>query len=434
MNPVELIRKKRDGEAHSRAEIDWIIGEITAGRMENYQAAAWMMAVWFKGMSDAETAWLTEAMIHSGDTVDLSSLQGKTVDKHSTGGVGDTTTLILAPLVASAGALVAKMSGRGLGHTGGTLDKMEAAGLHVDLDGEEFLQQVREIGVAVISQTKKLVPADGILYSLRDVTATIDSIPLIASSIMSKKVACGADCILLDVKFGDGAFMTRLEDARELAEKMVAIGRQLGRQVRAALSSMEQPLGTHIGNVLEFKEAAAILRGENRDSDLAKVALTLASHLLVMAEICPDLAAAESRCRDLLDSGQALDRLRQLVQAQRGDPRIVEQPELLPSAPIQTAVAAPKTGYLTRFAARRLGETAMTLGAGRIKKGDPIDPAVGLVLAKRLGQPVEAGEPLAWLHARNQDSAERARQQLLEAVEISEQTLEPSALIEDIVC
>ena len=433
MNPVELIRRKRNGENHSQAEIDWIIGEITAGRMESYQAAAWMMAVWFRGMSDPETAWLTQAMINSGDTVDLSSLDGKTVDKHSTGGVGDTTTLILAPLVASAGALVAKMSGRGLGHTGGTLDKMEAAGLNVDLEGEEFLQQVRDIGVAVISQTKKLVPADGILYSLRDVTATIDSIPLIASSIMSKKVACGADCILLDVKFGDGAFMTRLEDARELAQKMVAIGRQLGRQVRAALSSMDQPLGTHIGNALEFKEAAAILRGENTDSDLAKVALTLASHLLVMAEVSPSLESAEARCQELMSSGQALERLRQLVEAQKGDPRIVDQPELLPQAPLVCPVEAPNAGYVTRFAARQLGETAMTLGAGRLKKGDAIDPAVGIVLAKRLGDKVEAGEPLAWLHARNEASADRAKKQLLSAlaVEGNPPTLAP--LIEDIV-
>ena len=420
MNAAELIRKKRDGEAFTRAEIQWWIEGASRETIPSYQTAAWLMAIWFKGMTDRETAWLTEAMIHSGDTVDLSSLKGAKVDKHSTGGVGDTTTLILAPLLAAAGAQVAKMSGRGLGHTGGTLDKMEAAGLNVDLTSEQFLAQVEKEGVAVISQTKSLVPADGVFYALRDVTSTIDSIPLIASSIMSKKIACGADCILLDVKYGAGAFMADFDQAKVLARSMVEIGKNLGREVRAALTPMEQPLGTHIGNALEFREAITTLTSGELDSDLGQVALQLASHLLVMAKLAPDLEAARTRLLELLRDGSAADRLRALIRAQGGDPRIVDEPDRLPQAALKREVGAPESGIVGALNALKLGRAALTLGAGRQKKEDKVDPAVGIVLKKRLGDPVKQGETVAILHASDPAKAEAAEQQLLEALRIQD--------------
>lgn len=433
MNAAELIRKKRDGETFTRAEIQWWIEGASRETIPTYQTAAWLMAVWFKGMTDQETAWLTEAMIHSGDTVDLSPLKGAKVDKHSTGGVGDTTTLILAPLLAAAGAQVAKMSGRGLGHTGGTLDKMEAAGLNVDLTREQFLAQVETEGLAVISQTKSLVPADGVFYALRDVTSTIDSIPLIASSIMSKKIACGADCILLDVKYGAGAFMSNFEEAKILARSMVEIGNNLGRTVRAALTPMEQPLGTHIGNALEFREAIAVLTSGKVDSDLGRVALQLASHLLVMAELATDLAAAESKLLELLKSGAAAERLKALIRAQGGDPAIVDEPERLPRAPILHPVAAPEGGRIGALNALKLGKAALTLGAGRQRKEDKVDPAVGIVLEKRLGDPVESGETVAVLHAPDESRAQEAERQFLEALAIQAHspTLEP--LVREVV-
>lgn len=434
MRPYDVIRRKRDGKAHSAEEIRFLISEFTAGRVESYQMAAWMMAVFLRGMNDDETGWLTEAMVASGDTVDLSSIPGVKVDKHSTGGVGDTTTLILAPLAAAAGARVAKMSGRGLGHTGGTLDKMESVpGLRVNLSAEEFLQQVRDIGVAVISQTGTLVPADGKMYALRDVTATVDSIPLIASSIMSKKLACGADAILLDVKFGHGAFMKNLDDARKLAHSMVSIGQRLGRKVRAALSDMEQPLGTHIGNALEFREAIEILRGEHSESALAHVASELASHLLEMAGLAPTLEGARQQAQQLIESGAAADKLRALITAQGGDARVVDDPDLLPRASLQEPYRAAHAGYVSGLKAETLGQAAMVLGAGRARKDDPIDHAVGLVLHKRVGDHVEKGEPILTFHLNDRGRLDEARRLVDEALSLGHKAPAQRALIQEVV-
>lgn len=432
MTPFEVIRKKRDGEALSRSEIRFMIEGMADQRVENYHLSAWMMAIWLRGMNDEETRDLTQAMIESGDQVDLSSIPGVKIDKHSTGGVGDATTLILAPLAAAAGARVAKMSGRGLGHTGGTLDKLEAIpGLRVDLNGDEFLEQVRRIGIAVISPTASLVPADGVMYGLRDVTATIDSIPLIASSIMSKKLACGAQSIMLDVKFGHGAFMRTYEQAQELARSMVAIGQGLGRTVQAALSEMNQPLGTHVGNALEVREAIQVLRGEQKDSDLARVAVSLAERILLMAGLVQNLEAARERTKAILEGGQAADRFRDWIQAQGGDPRVLDDLTLLPEAPLKVPFLSPATGHVQEFRAHLVGQAAMSLGAGRLRKKDPVDPAVGLVIKARIGDRVERGQPLAILHARTQAQAEAAVECLRSAVAIGETPPSREPLIRD---
>lgn len=429
MNIVEILAKKRDGLEHTQAELEYLMKGVVDGRVEHYQMAAWLMATRLNGMTNQETTWLTQAMIDSGDTVDLSSLPGISVDKHSTGGVADTTTLILAPLVAAAGGQVAKMSGRGLGHTGGTLDKMEAAGLKVDIDPDSFMRQVEEIGVAVISQTAELVPADGILYSLRDVTATIDSIPLIASSVMSKKLACGAQAILLDVKYGDGAFMTELDGAKELARVMVDIGNGLGRKVKAALSSMDQPLGSAIGNALEFREAIEVVTGQKSDTALARVSRQLAAELLVMSKVCPDRASADEKVEQTLSSGAAAAKLKQMIERQGGNPAIVDDPSLLPQAPVQHEVKASAPGYLQSIAAKQLGLAALGLGAGRLKKSDVIDPAVGIILLKRVGDPLTAGDTLAVVHAANLESAKEAESRILQAINISNDPVQAPAEI-----
>jgi len=434
MTIIDIIRKKRDGGAHTEAELRFLVEQLETGHLDSYHLAAWLMAVWIRGMTDQETELLTQVMVESGDQIDLSSIDGIPVDKHSTGGVGDGTSLLLAPIVAAAGGKVAKMSGRGLGHTGGTLDKLEAIpGMRVDLSADQFLAQVRKIGLAIISQTGKLVPADGHMYALRDVTATVDSIPLIASSVMSKKLACGAQAILLDVKFGDGAFMKSFEDAHELARLMVAIGSWRGRTVQAALSSMEQPLGTYIGNALEVKETLQILRNEKSGSDLAKVACELAEHLLVMAKLSPDLSSARQKVRELVESGQALDRMRQMIEAQGGDPRVTEDLSLLPHAPLEIVVESPSSGYLQAMRAEAIGNAAMVLGAGRLKKTDPVDPAVGIILEARVGQRLEKGQALARLYARTPDKVEKARQLVCEAAVLGEQAPTPHPLIREFV-
>lgn len=429
--PVDVISRVRDKQSLTEEEIRYFVSGITDGRVENYQATAWLMAVRLNGMTPRETAWLTQAMIDSGETVDLSSIDGVPVDKHSTGGVGDTTTLILAPLVAAAGGKVAKMSGRGLGHTGGTLDKMEAAGLSVDFTSEQFLQQVRDIGVAVIGQSDKLVPADGILYSLRDVTATVDSVPLIASSVMSKKLACGAQAILLDVKYGDGAFMPCLDSARELAKMMVDIGNGLGRRVKAALSAMDQPLGSAIGNALEFREACEVLTGKRSNTALARVSSQLAAELLVLAGLETEISKASATVEHLLESGQAAEKLRQLIKAQHGNPDIVDNPDLLPQAGILHEVTVSEGGYLQGLAARQLGLAAVKLGAGRLRKSDKIDPAVGIILHKRVGEFVHPGEALATIHANSAGSASDAAADILSSASWSkEQMVVPAEIAE----
>ncbi len=425
MNPVDFIAQRRDGRPHSESEIRSFVDGFVSGEVELHQVSAWLMATRLNGLSQQETIWLTRALLESGEVVDLSSLDGVPVDKHSTGGVGDTTTLIVAPLVAAAGGQVAKMSGRGLGHTGGTLDKLEAAGLTVDLSSQRFLQQVRDIGLAVISQTAKLVPADGILYSLRDVTATIDSVPLIASSVMSKKLACGAQAIVLDVKYGDGAFMPDRQSARELAELMVEIGRGLGRRVRAALTPMEQPLGQAIGNALEVREAIEVLQGRRRGSALESVSLALTAELIRLAGLVEDGSAAEARAEQLLTSGAGAEKLAQMFAAQNGDPGLVDAPDGLPKAPTVLEVVAPRDGFLESLPARALGRIALELGAGRLRQSDRVDPAVGLILQARVGDELTAGDPLVTVHANSEEAAERARASFLESAVIGEVAVTP---------
>jgi pyrimidine-nucleoside phosphorylase len=434
LHPVQLILKKRNGGKHTPEEIRFLIQELSSGRLENYQLAAWLMAVWFRGMDHEETDVLTQSMIESGDQVDLSSIDGIKVDKHSTGGVGDGTTLVVAPIVAAAGGRVAKMSGRGLGHTGGTLDKLEAIpGMRVDLTQNEFLEQVRRIGLAVISQTGKLVPADGAMYALRDVTGTVDSIPLIAASVMSKKLACGADAILLDVKFGDGAFMKEFEDARKLAETMVAIGRLRGRQVRAALSSMQAPLGSQIGNALEVDEGIRILRGERQGTGLEKVACELAAHLVEMSSPGVSLEAARQKVAQIVSSGQALQKLGEMIEAQGGDRRVCEDPGRLPQAAHKIEFKAQNSGFLGGLAAETIGTAAMWLGAGRRTKADQIDPAVGIVLNVEKGDPIQAGQSLATLHVNDQTQVHAATEALRGAFHIVPEPPPQEPLIREMI-
>ncbi|MCR4783296.1 MAG: thymidine phosphorylase [bacterium] len=434
-SPYQFILKKRNGGEHTAQEIKEFISSYVAEKgVEPYQMSAWLMSVWFNGMTVPELSALTQAMVDSGDCIDLSSLPGVKVDKHSTGGVGDTTTLILAPLAAAAGATVAKMSGRGLGHTGGTLDKLESVpGLRTNLTIPEFLEQVRRIGVAVISQTGNLVPADGKMYALRDVTATVDSIPLIASSVMSKKIACGAECILLDVKYGRGAFMTNVKDARELARRMVDLGTHIGRKVRAVISDMDQPLGTLIGNALEVREAIEILRNERPGSALETVSVELASHLLQMAGICPDLDSSRKKIRELLVSGAGLRKLGEMFSAQGGNGEVVNDVKLLPQASIMEPVPAPRSGYVTSIHAQKIGFASTALGAGRMRKEDSIDPAVGLEMTHRVGSKIEKGEPLAILHVNKPETIEAAKKFILEAITIGDEQVEPRKLIEEVV-
>lgn len=429
MRPYDIIHKTRDGIGLSREEISFLIDGYVRGDIEEYQMAAWAMAVYFRGMKSREIAWLTEAMVNSGARVDLSAIKGIKVDKHSTGGVGDTTTMVLAPLVAAAGVPVAKMSGRGLGHTGGTLDKLESfPGFQVNLSMEDFVANVNKTKVSVIGQTAEIVPADGKLYALRDVTATVDSIPLIASSIMSKKIASGADALVLDVKVGSGAFMGNPEDARQLAKTMVDIGENLGLRTVAVLSAMDRPLGRAVGNALEVKEAIAVLRGEGPE-DLRELCLELGSRMLVLGGGAKNLAEGRQRLEQVLASGAALEKLRELVANQGGDAGLVDQSQLLPTAQIQQEVAAPRTGWITEMDTAGIGNAAQILGAGRSKKGESIDLAVGLEILAKTGDHVEAGQPLAILHANSQAAADAAAKSLLGCYSFGEEKKEPLPLI-----
>ncbi|NOU99813.1 pyrimidine-nucleoside phosphorylase [Paenibacillus planticolens] len=432
MRMVDLIAKKRDGGVLSKTEIDFIIEGYTKGEIPDYQLSAWAMAVYFKGMTSEEVANLTMAMTLSGDTVDLSPIEGVKVDKHSTGGVGDTTTIILAPLVAAAGIPVAKMSGRGLGHTGGTIDKLEAIpGFHVELSAEEFIHNVNEFKIAVIGQSGNLTPADKKLYGLRDVTATVDSIPLIASSIMSKKIAAGADAIVLDVKTGAGAFMKSLDEARALASAMVDIGRELGRHTVAIISDMSQPLGYAVGNSLEIKEAIDTLRGEGPE-DLTRLVLTLGAHMVVLGGKAESFEEGYQLLEELIHSGKALEVLKQFVVAQGGTAEVIDDPEKLPQAPYQVHVTAPVDGYIHAIQAEEIGVAAMQLGAGRPTKESSIDLAVGVVLTKKVGHSVRQGETIAILHANQEDVAAIA-QKIERAFVIQSDACEESALIYDII-
>ncbi len=424
MHAVNFIEKKRDGGEHSAAELQEWIAEYVAGRIPDYQMAAWLMAVFFQGMNPRETAGLTLAMARSGEVLDLSPLGRKTVDKHSSGGVGDKTTLVVAPILAAAGLVVAKMSGRGLAHTGGTIDKLESIpGWRAELTDEEFMRQAREVGLVIAGQSKNLAPADGKMYALRDVTGTVPSIPLIASSIMSKKLAAGARIITLDVKVGSGAFMKDLAHARELARLMVEIGRHAGRDVRAVLSQMDEPLGQAVGNAIEVREAIVTLQGEG-PRDLTELSLALAREALEAAGEDPELA------EQVLCDGRALDKLRAFVAAQGGDARVVDEPERLELAPDVLEVRAERSGVVERLDAYRVGVAALRLGGGRERKGEPIDHGVGVRLLKKVGDSVYEGDILATVFHRAGRGIEESSRLLQDAYRIGRRAEPPKLILE----
>ena len=421
MNMLEIIEKKKFGRELSREEITFFARAAAEKTVPDYQLAALLMAIRLNGMTDRETTDLTLAMRDSGDTADLSAIPGVKVDKHSTGGVGDTTTLVLAPLVAACGAPVAKMSGRGLGHTGGTLDKLESIpGMNVALSEDAFIRQVREIGVAVIGQTGRLAPADKTLYGLRDVTSTVDSLPLIVSSILSKKLAAGSDAIVLDVKTGSGAIMHTLEDSLVLAETMVRVGTLAGKPVVAVVSGMDQPLGTHVGNALEVKEAIDILSGR-AGGDLLEVSLMLGGYMLQLAGRAETHEAGEAMMKAALESGAGLDKLKQMISAQGGDPAVCDDVTRLPQAKVIRSVCCGTGGWVQKMDTMALGMAAQAMGAGRMKLDDELDYSVGFVLQVRIGDRVTADSPLCVLHARSEEDADRAEQAVRAAVRIGQE-------------
>ncbi|HJE19536.1 MAG TPA: pyrimidine-nucleoside phosphorylase [Aliicoccus persicus] len=412
MRMSDIIAKKRDNIELSKEEIEFFVNGFTNDEIPDYQVASLLMAIYFNDMTSEELATLTMAMVNSGDTIDLSAVEGVKVDKHSTGGVGDTTTLVLAPLVAALDIPVAKMSGRGLGHTGGTLDKLEAIdGFNIEIDEEDFIKLVNEHKIAVIGQSGNLTPADKKLYALRDVTATVNSIPLIASSIMSKKIAAGADAIVLDVKYGDGAFMKTVEDAERLAKSMVDIGRNVGRQTMAIISSMQEPLGYAIGNSLEVEEAIDVLRGEGPE-DLKEISLVLAAQMTVLAGKAETLEAAKEMLNEVIENGKALEKFKVFIENQGGDPSVVDNADKLPQASKTFEVISDQTGYVEAIGAEGIGIAASMLGAGRAVKEDVIDLAVGIVIHKKVGDKVENGDVLATLYA-NTDDVEKIKEMVL---------------------
>ena len=403
MRMIDIIQKKRDGKSLTKEEIEFFVNGYTHGEVPDYQASSLAMAIFFQDMNDEERAALTMSMVNSGEKIDLSDINGIKVDKHSTGGVGDTTTLVLAPLVAAVGVPVAKMSGRGLGHTGGTIDKLESVkGFNVEISEKDFIKLVNDNQVAVIGQSGNLTPADKKLYALRDVTGTVNSIPLIASSIMSKKIAAGADAIVLDVKTGSGAFMKTLDDAEALAHAMVRIGNNVGRNTMAIISDMSQPLGNAIGNALELKEAIATLKG-NGPKDLTELVLTLGSQMVVLAEQATSLDEARQMLIDAIKTGKALNKFKTFLSNQGGDDSIVDSPEKLPSAKYQVEFKAKKDGYITEIIANEIGVASMMLGAGRQTKEDVIDLGVGIVLNKKVGEHVEKGENILTIHTNTKE-------------------------------
>jgi len=418
MRAVDVIAKKRDGGALTRDEISFFVSGVTSGALPEYQAAALLMAVVLRGMTAEETAWLTDAMVCSGVRVDLAAIPGRKVDKHSTGGVGDKTSLILAPLAAACGVPVPMMSGRGLGHTGGTLDKLEAIpGFRVSLSLEEMKTALREVGCAMIGQTAQIAPADKKLYALRDVTATVESIPLISASIMSKKIAEGIDALVLDVKTGSGAFMKTEADSRRLAESLVAIGNASGVRTEAVITAMDQPLGRAVGNALEVIECVEVLKGCG-PPDLVDVSIELTARMLVLGGIVADRASGERKARDTIASGAGLDQFRRIVEHQGGEPRIVDDVRRLPAAPSRHVVKAERAGFVTSIDARKVGEASVSLGAGRDRIEDPIDPAVGIMLAAKVGDRVSAGDPILELHYREKSRLEQAIARLAGAIAI----------------
>ena len=435
MHYTELIEKKRDGFTHTKEEIEFIIRGVTDGSMPDYQLTAWMMAVCFRGMTDEETAYLTDAMMHSGDVVDLSDLEGVKVDKHSTGGVGDTTTLIVAPLVAACGGTVAKVSGRGLAHSGGTLDKLESVpGVSVEKGLDEFKRIVRKTGLCVIGQSGNLDPADKRMYALRDVSGTVPSIPLIASSIMSKKLASGAEAIVLDVKTGGGAFMRTVDEARKLASLMVKIGRHLGRNTVAVITDMDRPLGMAVGNGLEMREAIEGLTGKIPYNDpLMQVSFVLAGRLLMLSNIASTQEDAEIMLKKAVEDGSGFTRLRSMLEEMGGDVRYVDDPNLLVRTKRIVPIYKDCTGYIKKLDAKSIGLAALLLGAGREKAGDTVDPAVGILMKKRCGDRIEKDEPIAYMYVNDETNLDEAVSKLVNAVSVADEKPEDEALVYDII-
>lgn len=432
MRMVDIIQRKRDGHTLSEEEIRFFVQGYADGKIPDYQASAFTMAVYFQGMTPEETAIMTDAMMHSGETVDLSKIQGVKVDKHSTGGVGDKTSLVVGPLVSACGGKVAKMSGRGLGHTGGTLDKLESVpGTNIFLTREQVVQQVNDIGLAIIGQTGKLVPADKKLYALRDVTATIESIPLIASSIMSKKLASGTDAILLDVKFGSGAFMKNIADARRLAKAMVEIGDKLGRDTRAVLTDMDQPLGMAVGNALEVKEAIATLNGHG-PKDLVALAIHSGAIMLQQAKIVEDLEEGEKRIKAAIDDRSGLKKLVQMFAAQGGDSSYIEDPSKFPLAAHILPIYASRSGYVRRIDSLTIGVGAMKLGAGRATMQDTIDMSAGIMLEKKVGDEVKLGDVLCYCHT-NKENVEEILSEVHDAFVLDDEPVEPAPIVHEVI-
>ena len=432
MRVVDIIEKKKHGQELTFEEIDFIVQGYTNNTIPDYQMAAFLMAVYFKGMNNEETANLTLSFVYSGDKVDLSAIQGIKVDKHSTGGVGDKISLIVVPLVASVGIPVAKMSGRGLGHTGGTIDKLESIpGFKVEISNEEFINNVNKYKMAIVGQSANLTPADKKIYALRDVTSTVDSIPLIASSIMGKKIASGADAIVLDVKLGSGAFMKSLDQAKDLARTMVDIGKSLNRNTIAVITNMDQPLGYEIGNANEIKEAIEVLKG-NGAEDETTIALTIASYMCVLGGAFKDFDMAYDHMKSLINSGEAIAKLKELIFIQGGDPKVVDNPDLLPQAKNHIEVKSKKSGYLSSFDTEAIGITAMLLGAGRMTKEDIIDYAAGITLKKKIGDKVEVDEVLCVLHT-NKDNWEDAHNKVIEAFYIEQEKPKAEKYIYEII-
>lgn len=434
MNTLEIIRKKRDGERLSRSEIETLVQGIVDQSIPDYQLSAWLMACFLNGLDLDETTDLTRAMAYSGETLDLSMIPGLKVDKHSTGGVGDKVTLVLAPLVASTGLVVAKLSGRGLGHTGGTVDKLEAIpGFQTSLSTQDFIAQLRQIGVAVAGQTQNLAPADKTLYALRDVTATVECIPLIVASVLSKKVASGADIIVLDVKFGSGAFMATHAQAQELASQLVEVGRRLDRSVSVLLSDMDQPLGTAVGHTLEVEEAIQTLKGQGPE-DLNQVVLTLGAMQLLAAERVSDLDEGKALLQHQIHSGKALLKFRELIASQHGDISVLDNPEKMPHAAHCFELKAPQDGVVTRLEALKVGEAVRALGGGRLRKGDTLDLAVGVKVWKKRGQSVQAGETLASIYYDDESHLKEAQTYLEAAYTLAaEAPAEAEKLIGEII-
>lgn len=429
-----LLAKKRDGFALSADELDYLVKGFVSGEIPDYQMSAFLMATYIRGMNEAETFALTKSMVESGNVIDLSKVEGIKVDKHSTGGVGDKITLILGPMMAAVGLKVAKMSGRGLGYTGGTLDKLESIpGFNTNLTKEQFVRQVNEIGIAIMGQTQEIDPADKKMYALRDVTATVSSVPLIASSIMSKKVAGGADAIVLDVKAGTGAFMKSVDEAKELAKQLVSIGKRFGKKVVAVISNMDQPLGQSVGNALEVEEAIRVMHGSG-PTDVIELCLALGSQLMVKVGASSDIEDATRKLSDALENGDVLNKFKQLVEWQGGDPKVVDDPRgVLPIARFIEEIDSYVHGYIRQINAEEIGVAARYLGAGRSKIGDKIDPGAGILIARKVGDYVRAGQPLVQMRTSDAHMIAVVRALVEEAFQITDTPHEAPPLVYDII-